>query len=175
MKHTPGPWRAEGYKDLIVNGSDGVTLACCPGDTRKEGGIDEAIANARLIAASPDLLESCAELVRVLDALGEANVLGEWPVVRETITPIRAAIAKAQGQATEQTVQAAAASALSVERLQEVNAKLLAALRRVRAVLVEARYHACKEPMMANKYATVLQCSGGAVVEADDAIAFAGK
>jgi hypothetical protein len=52
MKHTPGPWRAEGWSDLIVNSEEGYTIVACPG-----GGpnctLEESQANARLIAAAP--------------------------------------------------------------------------------------------------------------------------
>ena len=97
-KHTPGPWglsemppmaRSEGLYWIY---SDGRRIA----DVFQQGGETEA--NARLIAAAPLLLETSAELIRVIDALREVNVLGDWPVVREALQGLRAAIAKAEGQ-----------------------------------------------------------------------------
>lgn len=56
--HTPGPWKAEGWKETVVNDSRGTTIALHPGDSR-EYGLAEVQANARLIAAAPDLLAAC--------------------------------------------------------------------------------------------------------------------
>ena len=57
-KHTPGPWKhggiyvtSNGVPDRFVRASSGIVAYC-------EGPIDEARANARLIAAAPDLLEA---------------------------------------------------------------------------------------------------------------------
>lgn len=63
MKHTPGPWKANGQR---VQGPVGVSVAHCSDGfvmSVKGGGYaiaaDEAVANARLIAAAPTLLEAC--------------------------------------------------------------------------------------------------------------------
>jgi hypothetical protein len=53
-QHTPGPWKAQGWNDLVVNSANGDTILACPGSS--SGGIDEMQANARLIAAAPELL-----------------------------------------------------------------------------------------------------------------------
>ena len=62
MQHTPGPWKVEpplsalneyGYEVI----RDGVGI-CELGRTEQDG------ANARLIAAAPDLLAMCKELLR---------------------------------------------------------------------------------------------------------------
>jgi hypothetical protein len=63
-KHTPGPWRLETHSrsangsDLIVtDGAGAYTVAgCCYLDTGVKSA-EEAAANARLIAAAPDLLD----------------------------------------------------------------------------------------------------------------------
>jgi hypothetical protein len=61
MKHTPGPWR--GYKDEGVYVGDGFEhpifetgCGCCTETTLTE-------ADARLIAAAPDLLEALRQAV----------------------------------------------------------------------------------------------------------------
>ena len=47
------PWRAEGYKNVVVNDSEGNTLALFPaGDSE----LETAQENARLIASAPDML-----------------------------------------------------------------------------------------------------------------------
>lgn len=103
-KHTPGPWKAEGYKGLVVNGPDGVTLACAPGGKN----IEETIANAHLIAAAPDLL---AALKAVVDNVDRGDSILRWSphYVSENaldtddfgnLDSARAAIARAEGRDT---------------------------------------------------------------------------
>lgn len=60
--HTPGPWTVRGWNDLIV-GVGEWTLAAYPAPDGAS--IDEAKANARLIAAAPELLEILSEAVRL--------------------------------------------------------------------------------------------------------------
>jgi hypothetical protein len=57
-KHTRGPWSIEAVKDYLRMLDTGI-----------DSGAPESIANARLIAAAPDLLEACKELVKHLDSL----------------------------------------------------------------------------------------------------------
>lgn len=100
-KHTPGPWDVEideriderglyyvaGYnihsrEDGAVVGIEGI---CC-------GPRDEA--NARLIAAAPELLAACAGLLDALRTSGVSN-----GAIRFAEDQARAAIAKAEGRA----------------------------------------------------------------------------
>lgn len=71
MNHTPGPWPIEGLrpwdKDIVIPGP-GVWVDY--DDVNHE----EAMANAKLIAASPDLLTACKI---ALDALGEDRTPSE--------------------------------------------------------------------------------------------------
>ncbi len=83
--HTPGPWIATGFKNTIVNDSNGNTLALHPSH---DGSVGNAIANARLIAAAPDLLAACELLLGRLDEDEDQNA--KW--IGDTA---RAAIAKA--------------------------------------------------------------------------------
>ena len=83
-QHTPGPWEATQVQTVIAGG-DQLIADCatgCRGLT-----CQERDANARLIAAAPDLLEACAALIACHDNGGTdvALALG------------RAAIAKAGG------------------------------------------------------------------------------
>ena len=101
-KHTPGPWwlgRDQshfGSLTSIIGGSDST------GGIRsvaEVGGpdIDEAEANARLIAAAPDLLTACREFVRFAEL---PNVVDRGDYIRyqaKAIGAARAAIAKAEG------------------------------------------------------------------------------
>ena len=68
MKHTPGPWvatHADG-NDLIVKSGDIEVVAGCGwrGPPYMRGNPD---ADARLIAAAPDLLEALHGVLRVAD------------------------------------------------------------------------------------------------------------
>ena len=107
--HTPGPWKADGYQ-VRQGGQQGTRMVAdvCytgphhtpPEEYPKSCRIaDEA--NARLIAAAPELLESLVNLVKSEDD-GEAAMIAigvdpnpeDYPV----ITAARAAIAKATGK-----------------------------------------------------------------------------
>lgn len=91
MTHTPGPWAVDDDRDRIYIRPDGTgwLLAVVPRDLfmaqqKQEWSIE---ANARLIAAAPDLLTACKV------ALND-RMFKDWP----TIAPILiAAIAKAEG------------------------------------------------------------------------------
>lgn len=89
-KHTPGPWNfaksdIDGRYSIYGNGP----LAYC-GDTGAVNGDGEA--NARLIAAAPDLLVALKALVGEAD-LGEVDLDDD----RAKLEQARAAIAKATG------------------------------------------------------------------------------
>lgn len=92
--YTPGPWTAEGWENLVVNAGN-VTLASTPGYTN--GNLAEAKANARLIAAAPELLEALERLASSLELCASGNSPAK--VLREVAEMnarfARAAIAKA--------------------------------------------------------------------------------
>jgi len=81
-QHTPGPWRAKGHcietEEYSFNWVASVQTSNVP----------EWEANARLIAAAPDLLEACQRAL----AEAVADDQDEW------FANMRAAIAKATGQ-----------------------------------------------------------------------------
>jgi hypothetical protein len=94
--HTPGPWMVEPHADddevvyVCANYTvrDGVTRATWIAECDlQDGNLPENHANARLIAAAPDLLKACkaaiAELITDLS---------------QTADYLRAAIAKAEGR-----------------------------------------------------------------------------
>lgn len=65
-KHTPGPWRQHGCRIEWIDPKDGWAAVLAHvyekgPDTDIEPGAD--MANARLIAAAPDLLAACEALV----------------------------------------------------------------------------------------------------------------
>jgi hypothetical protein len=88
MGHTPGPWYAN--QDCIeIDGPEGprdVTLAVVLQ-------ADNAAADARLIAAAPELLAALKELVAYDDGSNEPEDYGY-----ELLQRCKAAIAKAEGR-----------------------------------------------------------------------------
>ena len=98
-KHTPGPWNDKSLdgSQWGVYSADGRSVAQAqqitplPSDRTQI----ERTANARLIAAAPELLEALKDLMREVDrsGLSEAKAYG-WPVVTSAAI---AAIAKAEG------------------------------------------------------------------------------
>ena len=94
-KHTPGPWeiqRDSGLHIYITQPSD--TPNRVPGyyaEIRRFTTDSEQVeANARLIAAAPDLLEACEQLLKLVDLLS--------PVEGDTHRKAQRAIAKARGE-----------------------------------------------------------------------------
>ena len=116
-KHTPGPWRANGHtvytadavehwlgnRDpkprevcrCVDNEADDITPGFAAGEDDNAPDFEDATANARLIAAAPDLL---AALQRILELRAyislEAYKAETWNAAEQA----RAAIAKAQGR-----------------------------------------------------------------------------
>lgn len=79
-KHTPGPWTADDNGDIYAkrNGADeqiaeAFALYDPAYPEHAEWG-DEAKANARLIAAAPDLLDALAHLTAEIRSLGLLDV-----------------------------------------------------------------------------------------------------
>lgn len=87
VKSTPGPWTAEknGGKGAWIKGANGEwsAMACGTDD-------ENADANARLIAAAPDLLEALKVMIDI--------TVGDIYSLDPAITAARKAIAKAEGR-----------------------------------------------------------------------------
>lgn len=84
-KHTPGPWSVDVHRNVL--GPDGKMVAFpCIQDGQNE------VANARLIAAAPELLKSLIEILPMAkDSLSHPNLSVE-------ILDAIAAITKATGE-----------------------------------------------------------------------------
>lgn len=54
VTHTPGPWTATGWQNLVVNAANGATLVAAPGGSA-HAELAELCANAALIAAAPTM------------------------------------------------------------------------------------------------------------------------
>ena len=98
--HTPGPWRLSpllsgsendrGFRIFASDGRDGTMWIADVSpviDNDRGDASEEGKANARLIAAAPDLLEALKDV--------EANVADDSPFMWERVG---AAIAKAEGK-----------------------------------------------------------------------------
>ena len=120
MSHTPGPWTSypcnlEAYSQVItakgcmvqiantgVRGHVAMTKEVY-GDRMTYGPCEETMANARLIAAAPDLLAALKLAFQALDAIGDEMTVGErytnaGQYLIDSLNPARAAIKKAEGQ-----------------------------------------------------------------------------
>ena len=105
VKHTQGPWTHVGQGDITgiendpANGCVGPVDVCCVYLRTVEGRSD---ANARLIAAAPDLLEAAKMVLAWYEAEDDHNGTSFYQRIdmcRESEMAIRAAIAKATGAA----------------------------------------------------------------------------
>jgi hypothetical protein len=107
-QHTPGPWIAVekfGFIGSIQGGvireyangtsQDQLFMVCCVQDDN--GGRTATNANARLIAAAPDLLEVLKEIVGFWDSIVPIDCVNDC--VNDLHVKARAAIAKAEGGA----------------------------------------------------------------------------
>jgi hypothetical protein len=91
--HTPGPWKVEPYVDGIdILDADGLPVASLADRPLDAQGLPPG--NARLIAASPDLLEVCEDAPDP-DQLGIAGVEAFAAHYREWYEQRRAAVLKA--------------------------------------------------------------------------------
>jgi hypothetical protein len=93
MTHTPGPWKTIG--ETMIYGPDDYCVAVTRSDHWAScRDIDECLANARLIAAAPDLL-AALELAQT-QIVNHCDVgVDEWIACTKAIS---AAIARAKGQ-----------------------------------------------------------------------------
>ena len=88
--HTPGPWVIDwNVSRLDVFSADAFTLIACLRRSSLSPGIDETSkANARLIAAAPELLEACrrARMAMGAHAGANANFQREYELLDEAIS-----------------------------------------------------------------------------------------
>ena len=91
---TPGPWKRSDSSACIVDSESGEI---CQVDLYHEFERDVREANARLIAAAPELLEACKQLVAFIEEIPEDDV----PVTNdedEMMIKVHNAITKARGE-----------------------------------------------------------------------------
>ena len=104
LTHSPGPWFLEGNWDENNGKPLGGWVSCLPPAGMPVFGLEacvgtrgEIAANARLIAAAPDLLEALSRLVEVCEK--QPRISKAYPEPNSPLGMARAAIAKATGRA----------------------------------------------------------------------------
>lgn len=120
-KHTPGPWKYSAYLEKRRTSVGGAYCSECGGYTRSDrhfaridmNGHFQAItahdsdpeelrANARLIAAAPELLETLraveSDIAAMIDGMGSGVVKVSPGGIRACLSAIRDAIQKATGE-----------------------------------------------------------------------------
>lgn len=96
-KHTQGKWEVSS-STLIVNEEGRVLANCCSfGIESLDLPLKECIANARLIAAAPELLEACKAIIKDHEErMAMYPKLNEQPNRLAVMQMAREAIAKAE-------------------------------------------------------------------------------
>lgn len=106
-KHTPGPWKAIDDTETVAGPESGFCpyagCGCCGSPYLRADAEEQQLADARLIAAAPELLTALKAAEGVLADELEARVavgIAEYEAeVRGPLDLVRAAIAKAEGVA----------------------------------------------------------------------------
>jgi hypothetical protein len=93
IAHTPGPWIANSSGDVALEGDSNSIIAWCTSPDSVEDGDGPAMANARLIAAAPEMLEALKKLTAICPAAREAGS-AYWRAIEFASR----AIAKAEGK-----------------------------------------------------------------------------
>ena len=89
MKLSPTPWHTGPYNARFIFAHDGGLVAeCARGDEQED------LANARLIAAAPEMIEALKELY---DAVNHPDWISRWATGENLVVmnKVRAAISKA--------------------------------------------------------------------------------
>lgn len=97
-KHTPGPWETGGVMTLVEFRPEGWNAPMCIADCHTKNAPQsetERVANARLIAAAPELLEACKAAMN--DKYARFGMTKDNYPVREILAR---AITKAEGGAS---------------------------------------------------------------------------
>lgn len=107
-KHTPGPWRF--YTEPQPNGcpivgAQGLMIAMLAHTVHQSDQKETALANARLIASSPQMLNALNVALKAFEAISDEMTVGErytnaGQYLIDALMPVREAIVKATGEQT---------------------------------------------------------------------------
>jgi len=93
FKGTPGPWSRDGYEFFNSDGANIFDLTY-----GSHTGINEDEANTNLIAAAPELLETCLRIQAHFRQAGVESKAGSLNPIEDSAAQIDAVILKALGQ-----------------------------------------------------------------------------
>lgn len=109
MSHTPGEWALaweDGKHGVIATARDGKLIALIA-NQREDEKNSERKANARLMAAAPELLEVCEMFLAwaetPVDERGILGLVNDIALLKPTMLKARTAIAKAKGPSEPNT------------------------------------------------------------------------
>ena len=91
-KHTPGPWGYDGAYDVVMRDDVGAWIACVNFEHVDE---EQAVADAHLIAAAPEMLEALKRLRAVATQSLDIDLIDGG---LDALAEVDAAIAKAEGR-----------------------------------------------------------------------------
>jgi hypothetical protein len=99
--HSPGPWRSTKPGGAVLDAKERVVahVACRP--TVLPAPREERVANARLIAAAPDLLKACTMaqlLIEDMSRFAGEMALRDYALLDDALIALRKAVDKAFGQ-----------------------------------------------------------------------------
>lgn len=94
--HTPGPWRVGPVDDTVVTDADGKEVAAIDGDYNSPDEWPRMEANARLIAAAPELLGALRFILAFYEPGQTYLDTNAW---KQAEASARRAVAKAEGRA----------------------------------------------------------------------------
>lgn len=102
IPHSPGPWFVADHDDFVVAAGNGFSICDCAPGNPYDVTDAQGVANARLIAAAPELLDAlkkAVENIKVWHNMGGNE--GVWDIYWHNapeMKPIRDVIAKAEGR-----------------------------------------------------------------------------
>ncbi len=96
-QHTPGPWAVDKDCDLIIVDHEGGSLGeMTPGNPAVSD--EQAVANARLVAAAPELLKALKEALGVIRMSSAEDDTEIEAAIRRVEKQCKVVIAKAEGR-----------------------------------------------------------------------------
>jgi hypothetical protein len=100
-EHSPGPWRSTKPGGAVLDAKERVVAQVAPRPTVVLAPREERVANARLIAAAPDLLKACAMAQRLIEDMSRfvgKKALRDNALLDDATIALREAVGKAVGQ-----------------------------------------------------------------------------
>jgi hypothetical protein len=100
-EHSPGPWRPTKPGGAVLDAKARVVAHVARRPIVVPAPREERVANARLIAAAPDLLKACAMAQRLIEDMSRfagKKALRDYALLDDATIVLREAVGKAFGQ-----------------------------------------------------------------------------